>query len=276
MRTKKMRASPLAVFMLGLFFLFAIIPLFLIVVTAFKSRSDLVKSVFLLPNPWRFDNIAKAWIQGRFGTYYLNSVLVVIPVVLLSVAFSLSAGYALTIFKTRISKVALAFFLIGLTLPMEAWIIQAYFHLRSLSLLDSHLGLVLTQVGMSMPFGVFFMQASLRGTPSALIDASRMDGASPWTILIRIVAPLSKPANVTLGVLFFVWTWNEFFLPLVMISSDEKRTLPVGMAFFQGKYSGDIPLTAMGAAMMILPIVLLYIILRPYFIGGLTAGAVKE
>ena len=116
----------------------------------------------------------------------------------------------------------------------------------------------------------------MKEIPRSLIDAAEIDGAGTFAILTRILIPMSGSAIMTLIVFFFTWTWNEFLLTLVVIHSDSLRTLPVGMAFFQGKYTGDTPLIAMGAALMTLPIIILYIVLQKYVISGITAGALKE
>ena len=135
---------------------------------------------------------------------------------------------------------------------------------------------MLPQIAMSIPFGTFFMRATLKDVSRSLVEAAEIDGAGTLTILTKILSPLLAPSVVTLIVFFVIWTWNEFLLALVVISNEALRTLPVGMAFFSGKYTGNIPLIAMGATLMTLPIILLYIFVQRYVISGITAGAVKE
>jgi raffinose/stachyose/melibiose transport system permease protein len=108
-----------------------------------------------------------------------------------------------------------------------------------------------------------------------LVDASALDGCSRWQSLWRVLFPLAKPAVLTLVVLFFMWTWNEFLLALVMVQDESLRTLPVGLAFFQGRYTSNIPLMAAGSIIVAGPIVLVYIVFQRYFIKGLLGGAVK-
>jgi len=111
--------------------------------------------------------------------------------------------------------------------------------------------------------------------PQELIDAATVDGSNSWQTLWRILLPNAQPAILTMAVLFFVWTWNDFLLPLVLVSREELRTLPLGLAFFQGRYSANLSLMAAGAAMVALPTIVVYVLLQRHFIRGLTAGAVK-
>jgi raffinose/stachyose/melibiose transport system permease protein len=129
---------------------------------------------------------------------------------------------------------------------------------------------------MGIPFGTFFMRGTLKEIPKSLIEAAEIDGAGTSQVLWKIITPMIGPSVITLIVFFFTWTWNEFLLTLVIISKEALRTLPVGMAFFQGKYVGNTPLIAMGATLMTAPIILLYIFLQHYVISGITAGALKE
>ena len=259
-----------------LFLVISVAPFLLVWSAAFKTKADLVTNVLGPPKTFHFENIRKAWIQGRFGTYYKNSILVVVPVVAGTILLSLANAYAFAYFRIPAKELLFGIILLGMTIPMEVVIIQLYYHLLNLGLLNTLKGLVLAQIGMGIPFGTFFLRGTLKEIPRSLIDAAEIDGAGTFAILTRILIPMSGSAIMTLIVFFFTWTWNEFLLTLVVIHSDSLRTLPVGMAFFQGKYTGDTPLIAMGAARMTLPIIILYIVLQKYVISGITAGALKE
>lgn len=254
----------------------ALTPLFFTWSTAFKSKSELVSNVFGMPEIWQWGNISRAWIQGHFGIYYMNSVLIVIPVVIISLFLSVMNSYALAYFKLPVKKLLFQLFLLGLAVPMEVVMIQQYYHMLNLGLLNTRLGLILAQIAMSLPFGTFFLTSSIRVLPKALVESAEVDGANTWNILWNIIVPLLVPAMITTSVFFFIWTWNEFLLALVLISLEKLRTLPLGMAYFQGRYVGDSPLMAMGATLMTIPVIIFYMALQRYFISGIVEGSVKE
>jgi raffinose/stachyose/melibiose transport system permease protein len=116
----------------------------------------------------------------------------------------------------------------------------------------------------------------IRDLPREVLDSGRIDGCNSWNLLRHIVAPLSRPAMLTLLVFNFMWTWNQFLLPIVLIQIDSKRTLPVGLNFFQGQFANDIPLLMAGATITFMPIVIIYLIFQRHFIQGIAAGALKS
>jgi raffinose/stachyose/melibiose transport system permease protein len=165
--------------------------------------------------------------------------------------------------------------LLGLIVPYEATIVALYYDLRSAGITDTYFALILPQIGLSIPFGVFWMRAFFRSVPRSLLEAARIDGASTWTTLWRVLLPFGRPAVLTMMVLVFMWTWNEFLLALVMVSEENLRTAPLGLAFFQGRNTTDFALLAAGAVIVATPVVLVYIFLQRHFIRGMLTGAVK-
>jgi raffinose/stachyose/melibiose transport system permease protein len=166
-------------------------------------------------------------------------------------------------------------FLLGLMVPSEAVIVPLYFDLRSLQLTDSYVALVLPQVAQSLAFGTFWMRAYFRSTSREVVEAARLDGASTWQVLWLILLPMGRPAVLTMTLLVFMWTWNEFLVPLVMVTDENLRTAPLGLANFQGQYTSGTALLAAGAVLVALPVVLVYLCTQRYFIRGMIDGAVK-
>jgi raffinose/stachyose/melibiose transport system permease protein len=119
------------------------------------------------------------------------------------------------------------------------------------------------------------MRAFFVSTPRSLLEAARIDGASSWTTLWRVLVPFGRPAILTMMVLVFMWTWNEFLLALVMVSKENLRTAPLGLAFFQGQHTSDLTLLAAGAVIVATPVVIVYVFLQRHFIRGMLTGAVK-
>jgi raffinose/stachyose/melibiose transport system permease protein len=141
--------------------------------------------------------------------------------------------------------------------------------------LNTYLPLILPQIGLSVAFGTFWMRAFFLSAPSELLDAAAVDGANPLQALRHVILPLAAPALLTLGVLVFTWTWNEFLLALVLVSDESIRTLPVGLAFFVGQHSAEVPLLAAAATIVSTPIVILFLIFQRNFIRGMVSGAIR-
>ena len=168
---------------------------------------------------------------------------------------SILAGYAFGMMRFRGAKALFYLFLLGLMVPLEATIVPLYYDLRDLRLTDTYWALILPQVGLSVAFGTFWMRAFFRTVPRSLVEAARIDGASSWTTLWRVLVPAARPAILTMMVLVFMWTWNEFLLALVMVSDENLRTAPLGLAFFQGAHTTDLTLLAAGAVIVAAPVV---------------------
>jgi raffinose/stachyose/melibiose transport system permease protein len=137
------------------------------------------------------------------------------------------------------------------------------------------LAIVMPQVAQSVAFGTFWMRAYFRTSSREVVEAARLDGAGSWRTLWSVLVPMGRPAITTMVVLVFMWTWNEFLIPLVMATSEDLRTAPLGLAFFQGRYSSATALLAAGATIVALPVVVVYLILQRHFIRGMVEGAVK-
>jgi len=186
------------------------------------------------------------------------------------------AGYGLGALRFPFSGLVLGLFVFALMIPIEATLIPLYFIWRALGLTDTYVAIIGTEVGYHMPFGVFWMAASFRSLPKELRDAARVDGANSWTTLVRVGVPLVLPAVVTLAALQFMWVWNNFLMPLVMISSEGLRTAPLSISFFQGQYVADVTLIAAACVIVALPVVIAYAFLQRQFIAGSVSGALKE
>ncbi|MPZ96518.1 MAG: ABC transporter permease subunit [Propionibacteriales bacterium] len=254
---------------LGLAAVLALYPMLLILVTALSP--DQVGASGGL----HVENFGTAWEQGNFGTYVKNSVLVSAAVVLLSAALASLAGYAFGTMQFRGSSVLFYLLLLGLMVPSEAVVIPLYYDLKSLNLTDSYFSLVFPQVAQSLAFGTFWMRAYFRSASREVVEAARVDGAGHGRIFWSILLPMGRPALMTMVLLVFMWTWNEFLLPLVMITDESLRTAPLGLSNFQGQYTSGTALLAAGAVLVALPVVVVFLFTQRHFIRGMVEGAVK-
>ena len=274
--TAARREQLLSYAVLGVFCVIAFYPILSIVLLALHERSDLVTG-FAIPDSINFGAFRDAWELGEFDRALLNSFIVAATVSLVTAVLSTLAGYAFGAMRFRGSNALFYLLLIGLIFPYEATVIPLYYMFRDAGMTDSYWALILPQIGLSIPFGTFWMRAFFRSTPGSLVEASRLDGASSFVTLWRVLLPQAWPAITTMVVLVFMWTWNEFLLALVMIQSDELRTAPLGLALFAGATrSQDPTLTAAAAVLVALPIMVVYVFLQRSFIRGMFSGAVKE
>ena len=267
------REQYLTYLLLGVFSVIAIVPVAGIVITAVQEQGGL--AAFGVPNGLHLENFADAWREANFGAYLRSSVIVSVSVVVLSTLLSILTGYAFGMMRFRGESVLFYLLLLGLMVPLEATIVPLYYDLRDLALTDTYWALILPQVGVSVAFGTFWMRAFFRSVPRSLVEAARLDGSSSWGTLWRVVLPLGRPAVLTMTVLIFMWTWNEFLLALVMVSDEDLRTAPLGLAFFEGRNTTDFALLAAGSVIVATPVVIVYVFLQRHFIRGMLTGAVK-
>ena len=260
---------PLGYAVLALASVFALYPVVLIVVTALRPDTVGVSGGFDV------GNFADAWREGNFGGHLRNSAIVAVSVVLLSGVLASLTGYAFGTMRFPGSSVLFYLLLLGMMVPSEAVVVPLYFDLRSLDLTDTYASLILPQVAQSLAFGTFWMRAYFRSASRDVVEAARMDGAGHLRILWSILLPMGRPALMTMVLLVFMWTWNEFLLPLVMIQDESLRTAPLGLSNFQGQHTSGTALLAAGAVLVALPVVIVYLITQRHFIRGMIEGAVK-
>jgi raffinose/stachyose/melibiose transport system permease protein len=267
------REQALTYALLGVFSLIAMVPIAGIVLTALQQPGQL--ATFGEPNGFHLSNFTHAWDEGNFSQYLRSSAIVAFSVVALSTVLSILAGYAFGMMRFRGDQALFYVFLLGLMVPLEATVVPLYYDLRDLALTDTYAALIFPQVGLSVAFGTFWMRAFFRSVPRSLVEAARLDGSSSWSTLWRVILPFGRPAVLTMMLLVFMWTWNEFLLALVMVSDEALRTAPLGLAFFQGRNTTDFALLAAGSVIVATPVVVLYVVLQRHFIRGMLSGAVK-
>lgn len=260
---------------LTIFMLIVLLPVWGMLMSAFKTDTQIASSPFSPPETWTLDNFRQAWTIGKFNIFFKNSVIVTTSVVISSVFLSTLSGYAFGKLPMPGKNLLFPLMLLGYMVPFEAVIIPLYNWMDVLGLRNTYWALILPQIGLSVSFGTLWMSSFFENTPKELVDAATIDGCNRWQTLWQILWPLARPATTTLVVLIFMWTWNEFLLALVMVQTEAMRTLPVGLAFFQGKYTSNLSLMAAGAIIVALPTVLIYILFQRFFIRGMLGGAIK-
>ncbi len=259
----------------GLLSLAVVIPLVWVLSTSLKTREQVISAPLGLPQEWLWGNYLEAWVRGQFGPYFVNSLLIALPTVLGVLTFSMLAAYAFAVYSFPAKEVIFTLFLAGLTIPLGVLVIPLFYEMLALELLDTHWAIILPQIAIVVPFGILLLRSFIQEIPREILDAARVDGCNSWQVLMRIILPLSRPALLSLLIFDFMWSWNEFLLPVVLLQTAEARTLPLGLNFFHGRFSTDYPLLMAGATISFLPIVVVYLLFQRHFIKGITAGALS-
>jgi raffinose/stachyose/melibiose transport system permease protein len=273
--TRRARAWWLVYIPLIILFVFAVAPLLLAWFTALKTDQQQLVSPYGPPLPPTLDNLREAWTVGRFSIYFKNSLIISIADVIGMVIISSLAGYAFARLSFPGQKVLLYGLLIGLTIPVAAIIIPLYLTMRDFRLLDTYGSVIIADVALAAPIFVFIMRAFFRDLPRELDDAARVDGANEFQIFWQIMLPLARPGLMTVALLESLWSWNDLLLPLVFLVTNDLRTLPVGMLFFQGQFTIDYGLMSAGVLILSLPVTILFLVFQRDFVKGLASGALK-
>jgi len=251
-----------------------LVPFVGIVVAALHPSNTPVAG-FSWPERWSWGNFAEAWQQGDFNHLMLSSAIITVCVVPLAAVLATLAGYGLATLRPIAAPAIATAFVLGMTLPIELVVVALYFELEPLGLTNNYLGAILAETGLFMPFGVFWMHTHFRNLPPEIAESGRVDGGRDFVILFRLLLPISWPAITTLCVLFFIWSWNQFLLLLILMTSPEKRTAPIGLGYFVGEFSTNIPLLSAATCIVAAPSVVMYLIFQRRFVAGITQGALK-
>ena len=198
-------------------------------------------------------------------------------VVVVSVTLSVLAGYALGTMRFPGSSLIFFILITGLIIPYESLIIPLYQMFKEWRMLDSLPALILPQIGVSVTLGTFWMRGFFRSTPRSVTEAARVDGAGHFRTLVGVLVPSAWPAILTLSVLIFMYTWNDFLLALVMNPSGRVFTAPLALSFFAGAQRvSDQTVVAAAAVLVAIPVIIFYVLLQRHFVRGFLTGAVKE
>ncbi|MEU1055421.1 carbohydrate ABC transporter permease [Streptomyces sp. NPDC005876] len=241
---------------------------------ALRPQTDLSPGLGWPDDP-QWGNFATAWTTAGFGSLLKSSAIIALGVVPIALVLATLAGYGLATMRLTLKGPLFALLMLGMALPYEAIVIPLYYDLRDVGLLNSYWAVILPLIGLFMPFGVFWMRTHFESLPQEISEAASVDGAGSWRALTKVLLPTAGPALTTLGLLYFMWAWNQFLLALVLIQDPMMRTAPSGLGKFVQQFGKNIPLLSAGTLIVISPIVLLYLFFQRHFIKGILQGAVK-
>ena len=255
--------------------LLTIVPVILVISTALKTDEDVAVDPFGLFTSFSLDSMVRAWVDGNFNDYVLNSFLLSVPSTVLIIVISTMAGYTFARLPFFGRSVLFYLVVLGLLVPFFTYMIPLYFQLRSIGLLDTLLGAILVLTSTGISFGTFFMRAFFSDLPEELEQAARIDGCSELQIFTRVMLPLVGSGIGALAVFTFLSTWNNFLVPLLYLPGGEYRPLTAGLYNFMGGRSVEIGPLAAGTLITILPVIVLFVVLQKQVTAGFISGAVK-
>ena len=229
-----------------------------------------------IANATNFGNFADVWEKGDFGPAIRTSFIITIVVVVVSVILSVPAGYAFALMDFPGRSAIFALLILGILMPLESMIVPLFLDMRRFNLDNNYWSVILPQIGFSVAFGAFWMRAFFVQSARSLVEAAWIDGANSWQTLTRVLVPLARPQMLTLAVLFFVWNWNDFLLPLVMLSGSDLQTAPMALVTFEGARRTDFAYLGAASIITIIPVVIVFILLQRSFTRGILAGSIKE
>ncbi len=255
--------------------LIVLIPLVTAVINGFKNNADLLMHPFGLPQVWQWQNYASVLQSNSFWRQMLNSSLVMVATAIGVVVLASMAAFVFARMTFRGRDLLFNFFTLGLLFPIAVAILPLYITLRQANLVDSLWGVILPQVAFGLPGNILILRGFFASIPRELDEAAAIDGCTPAGYFVRILLPLMRPALAAVAVLTMVASWNNFFLPLLVLNSEQLYTLPLGIQQFQGQFGTDWGRVLAFVSLALVPTIGFYLLAERQIIAGLTAGAVK-
>ena len=253
----------------------ALYPLWFIVTTALKTNASYQLDPTGFPTHPSFGALRSIVADQPVPRWMWNSFLVTISSVAVSTLVALLAAYAVSIGRFPGHRIFLSTSIALMVVPPVTLLVPMFVFMVDTGWVNHLQSVIVFYTGLLVPFAIFFLANFFRTVPGELIEAASVEGAGPFTVLRRVVMPLSGAACFTLVIVQAIWVWNELLIALVFLQTDNSRTLNAGLAQFQGRYSTNQPLVLAGALVSIVPVVLLYLSGQRFFVRGLTAGIGK-
>ena len=275
-RTKKQLFQGLRIFFLCIVCLIALAPFYVAVCYAFKSKVEIAKTKLAFPTTLYLGNFKEAIGLANYFNSFKNSVIVAAFAILIVVVICSMAAYIITRRNDRFYNAMYYIFQLIILLPFQTIMFPLYRQLYQVHALNSLWGLVLVQAGTFVGYNVFLYSGFVKGISYSLEEAAKIDGCNRYQTFGKIVFPLLKPIHVTVIILTFLSSWNDFMVPRIICQKQEVRTLPLMQYFFFGEYSSNINLAFAAALLAMIPTVVVYFCAQKYIVAGMTAGAVKS
>lgn len=254
-----------------------IYPFLWMISASFKSQPEFFDNrLGLIPEAPTFDNFVRIWSKADFGTYFINTIVVTLFSVVIVLVMTMMAGYAMGRYRFVGRNLCMGVFLGSIAIPLVSTIIPTYEVVKSMDLVGTKLGLILSQAGGAHVIFLLLFTSFFESVPKELEEASKMDGCNYFKTFFHVMMPLCKPVATTVVIMETIWAWNAFMLPLVLtLNNPASRTLAVGLYAFKGENTVDWTGIAAGGTVAVIPVIILFIFMQKYFVEGI-AGAVKS
>jgi multiple sugar transport system permease protein/raffinose/stachyose/melibiose transport system permease protein len=254
---------------------FAAGPFVWVATMSLRTTTEIAADPYGLPWPLHWEKYADAWFGSNYDTYFWNSTMVTVSAVAALSILGAMAAWCLARYRFPGNRVVFFIIFSTIILPPQITIIGVFELLVDYGLYNTHLGLILVYIAMQMPLTVYILESFFARMPQDLFDAARMDGYSDFEIFWRIALPIGLPAAATTVILNMIYIWNEFLFAVVLLTDDDKRTLPLGIQRFMGDHLDDTGMLATGLMIAVIPIIIAYVFFSEKMIQGMTAGAIK-
>ena len=255
----------------------SLLPLYLVLINAFKSHAAIVENPMALPTEAYWQNFISAWKTGDFGTGFGNSAKLVVVTTLSVLLTSVPAGYVLGTKKFRAAKGILVYLMMATTVPVQLFLFPLYATLTRLDLVGNLYAVCFIIAAINLPLSIMLMRTFFMRIPSTIEEAARIDGASTMQALVHIVIPMVRPGLITVTVLTVLNAWNEYLISSTFLQGAENFTVTLNyLSLNGGSVTFDQGMKMAGALMIIVPILIFFLSLQKYFVDGMTNGAVKE
>ena len=243
---------------------------------SFMTLSEFFSTpIKLIPKSFYYKNYLEVFYKYNLQRYIFNSIFVVIVVIGCNIFLSPMVGYSLAKFRFPGREVLFLFIIATMMIPFNAIVIPLFLIIKRMGLINSYQGLIMPQV--MTAFGIFLMRQFIRSIPDSYIDAARIDGCGEFKIFLRIIFPLSRPAIITLMILTFVANWNAFLWPLIILTSDVKKTLPLALARYLSMYTNEWNLLMTASVISCIPVLIFFFMFSSHFIEGMSGlSGLKE
>jgi multiple sugar transport system permease protein len=261
---------------LAMFLIFALFPIYWIVITSFKPVKDSVTvPIQYWPKHFTFDNYISIWKLTEFPTFFKNSLIVAVVTGIITVLLAILAGYSLARFKFRGKNLTLLLFLVTQMIPVVVMIVPLFILFQRIGFLDKLIGLIVPYTIISVPFCTLMIEGFFKQIPAAIEESAMIDGCSRFGALFKVIVPIMLPGIVATFVFAFLGAWNEFFFSVMFINSEAIKTIPVGISIFIQKVDVNWAMMTAAATVSMIPAIILFLFIQKYLIKGLASGAVK-
>ena len=274
-KTKEYSKKKSHYWFLSLYSLVVLFPFAWLLVTSFKTNSEIANQPFGFPAQLNFQNYVDAWTSIKMLTLFKNSIFICTVSVLMIVFVAALAGYVLSRYRFKINSLIYGFFIMGMMIPMNAAIIPLFINMKWMGLRGSYFAVIFPYIAFNLPMAIFLITTYMKGIPEEIEEAAVIDGCGAGRIFFNIILPLSKPILSTTAIIVFMFLWNEFLFALVFLPGNDYHTIPLGIMSFKGQYSTNFAMQTAGMVIAIIPTVFIYLFLSDKIINGMTAGAVK-